>query len=239
VAQRDGALPRAPHGPEESGDRRDRRAGHPLESDAAGRSGRIGARSICPIEARRLAAPGIRRRDRVRSGDAAVALDRVEEAHVCAAHRDLSRANRAARPEDSRCHHGRPGPCARACEAGRRRNRAGQVPRPAPRRAVRREGSPRHERHPDDVRRRAVPQSRAGRGLGRREEIERRRRGAGREAFARCAGAQRHLVRWPDDEPVGARGAPARAPPRRRRSSPFQSAAKPAARSSRQRCGAA
>ena len=35
---------------------------------------------------------------------------------------------------------------------------------------------------------------------------ERRRRGAGRQAESRRAGAQRHLVRRPDDEPVAARG---------------------------------
>ena len=38
---------------------------------------------------------------------------------------------------------------------------AGQVSRPAARHSVRREGSARHRRHPDDLRRRAVPQPRA------------------------------------------------------------------------------
>ena len=46
---------------------------------------------------------------------------------------------------------------------GRRGDRGGQISRAAARHSLRREGSARHGRHRDDLRRRAVPRSRAGR----------------------------------------------------------------------------
>ena len=48
-------------------------------------------------------------------------------------------------------------------QAGRRRDRRRQVSRPAARHPVGRQGPARHRRHPDDLRRRALPQPRASR----------------------------------------------------------------------------
>ena len=185
------------------------------------------ARSVRAIEAGRRAAAVVGRRDRVRAGDAAVALDRVAAAHVRAADEHLSRAHRAARPKiRSVITLTRDHALARAKAADAEIARR-QVSRSAARHSVRREGSARHEGHSHDLRRRAVPQSRADGRLRRRPPAERRRRGARRQALARRARAQRHLVRRPDDEPVAARGRRVgierrvRARRRRRRSSAF------------------
>ena len=203
------------------------------------------ARSVRPVEGRRRAAAVIGRRDRLRAGDATVEMDRVAAAHVRAAYEYLSQSHRAAGSEDPIGHHADQGSRARAREGGRRRDRRRQIPRSAARHPVRRERSARHEGHSDDLRRRAVPQPRALGGLRGRAQAERRRRGAGGQALARRARAQRHLVRRPDDEPVAAGRGRVRIERRARsgdgrgagRASP--SAARPAAASSAPRCAAA
>ena len=71
------AVSRASHRAAKGGDRADRLAGHALESDASGHRGGAVARSVRAVEGRRRAAAVIGRRHRVRTGDAAVAMDRV------------------------------------------------------------------------------------------------------------------------------------------------------------------
>ena len=155
---------------------------------------------------RTRAAPRERRGDRLRAGDAALALDRDEEADVRAAHEDLPRSPRAIRSQAALRHHAHARLGARAGEEGRRGDRRGQVSRSAARHSLGREGPARYRGDPDDVRRRAVSQSRAHGGRRRGEAAQRRRRRARRQAEPRRARAQRHLVRRPDDESVAARG---------------------------------
>ena len=233
------AVPRAAHRTAQGGDRR-----RPT------RRPRSGIRCCPGITSRRRRAIGsCARRPTARrcpSSDDAIAFAPVTQLSRWIESRKLTserltniylEPHRAARREDPIRHHAHEGSRARAREAGRCRDRRGQVSRPAARHPVRREGSARHEGHPDDLRRRAVPQPRAVGGLRGRAPAERRGRGARREALARRARAQRHLVRRPDDEPVAAGGRRvgierrARRGDGRRRSSPSRSAARPAAAS--------
>ena len=69
-------------GPRKVAIARHRRAGHALESDASGHRGAAVARPVRALEGRRRAAAVVRRRHRLRAGDAAVAMDRVAAAHV-------------------------------------------------------------------------------------------------------------------------------------------------------------
>ncbi len=163
-------------------------------------------RSIRAIRGDRRAAAVYRGCDRVCAGDGAVAMDRIAATVVGAADADLSVADRSLRPEDPIGDHGHARTRAGARESRRCRDRRWKISRRPARHSIRREGSPRHQRHRDHLRRRALPQPRAGSGLRGGAQAERCRRRPGREALTRRAGAQRHLVRRPDDEPVAARG---------------------------------
>ena len=199
------AVPRAANGTAQGGHRADRRAGNGLEPGSAGDRGGAVAQSLRPLDSRRRTAAVIRRRHRLRAGDAAFAVDRIAATHVGAVDEHLSRSHRTARREDPLSHHAHPGSRARPRTPGRCRDRVGQVPRPASWHPVRREGPARHQGHPHHLRRRALPQPRAcGRRDG-RAQAGRGGRGADRQALARRAGAQRHLVRRADHEPVADR----------------------------------
>ncbi len=152
MARIDGALPREAYRPPQGRDRRGRRTRHALEPDAAGDRPARFARSIRAIGWRGEAAAVVGRRHRVRAGRRSVALDPGADADVRAADEHLPRAHRAPRFEDPRGHHGHEGSRACAREAGRRRDRGGEVSRPSARHSVRRERPARHEGHPDDVR---------------------------------------------------------------------------------------
>ena len=118
----------------------------------------------------------------------AVALDRVARADLRAADADLPRADRALRPEAQVRHHADARPRARAGQARGRGDRGGQLPRPAPRHPVGRQGPPRHQGHPDDLGRRAVPQPRARR--------RRRGRRAAPRTPARSSWPSSRSARW-------------------------------------------
>ena len=93
----------------------------------------------------------------------------------------------------------------RAGAPRRQGNRRRPLSRPAARHSVGRKGSARHRGHPHDLWCGALsqPHSRAQR--CRRRSSQPGRSCARREAFARCAGAERHLVRRPDAESVDSR----------------------------------
>ena len=126
------------------------------------RQRRPGARSVRPQHATRRAAARQRRGHRVRAGDPALALDRAEGSSRSERLTNIYlQPHRAVRSEAALRHHAHAGRRAGAGEEGRRGNRGGQVSRAAARHSVRREGSARHGRHRDDLRRRAVPEPRA------------------------------------------------------------------------------
>ena len=96
--------------------------------------------------------------------------------------------------------------CARAGKTGRHGNRRGKVSRTAARHSVGVEGSARHGGHRHDLWRRTIPQSRSEVDATVVTAAARAGRGAHRQAEARRARAERHLVRRTDDESVAARG---------------------------------
>ena len=136
---------------------------HALESDAAGNTG---ASRRATDSSARTAEPGPlpASDDEIAFAPVtrAVAVDRIAAAHVGASDEHLSRPHRAVRRSAARRHHADARSRDRARQAGRRGDRRGQVPRAAARHSVRREGPARHEGHSDHLRRRAVPQPRAG-----------------------------------------------------------------------------
>ena len=117
-------------------------------------------------------------------------------------HQHLPEPHRAVRLEAAIRHHAHEDARARPGEAGRRRDRRRTLPRAAPRHPLRRQGSAGHGGHRHDLRRRAIQGSRARRGLRGRQAPDRRRRRPHRQVEPGSAGAQRHLVRRPDDESV-------------------------------------
>ncbi len=159
------SLPRAAHGTAQGAARRRRRAGNAMEPGAARTSS--GPARDAFVRSTDAGAP-------LPASDADIAFAPVTQlsrwieqtqAHLRAAHEHLPRAHRAARSEDPLRHHAHEGLRARAGEEGRRGNCRGQVSRAAARHSVRRQGPARHGGHRDDVRRGAIQESRAGRGL--------------------------------------------------------------------------
>ena len=113
----------------------------------------------------------------------------------------LARLEEDGPPPQLRRHADR-GAGARAGGGGRSRDQGRPIPRAAARHSVGREGSLRHQGHPDDLGRGTV--SEAGHRLRRhdRRAAARCRRGPGREAVDGRARAGRSLVRRPDPQPV-------------------------------------
>ena len=189
--------------------------------------------------------PVVRRRDRVPAGPSARRAPRGEADHVRAADRDLPRAAEAAQPHAPVRRHGHGRVGARRGGPRRRGDQGRQVPRSAPRPAVRHQGHLRDQGRPHDV----------GRRRFREPDHRRRRRGRrpAEQAPARCSsqssrpgcsrrttsgsgGARTTRGTWCRD-----RADRRRARPRRPSRAAWRSRSAPRrrARSSRRRCAAA
>ena len=118
-----GAVPRASHRAAESSNRRHRRAGHALESDAPGADVVVVAGSFRAVESRRHAPAVIGRRHRVCTRLAAIEMDRVATAHFRATYEYLSQSHRAIGSKDPIDHHADQRSRARPREGGRCRDR--------------------------------------------------------------------------------------------------------------------
>ena len=196
----------AAHGPEEGRAGAVARSRLAVESRPAGTHRGPGARPVRARRRRSRAAPETRRRHRLRARHRALAVGRVEGAHVRAPDADLPRPPAPLRPADQVRHHAHPRARARTGPPGRRGNCGGKISRSASRHPVGRQGPPRHEGHPHDLGGGAVSKPRPGHGRDRCETPPRCRRRPRREAEPRRVRAQRRLVRGRDEEPLGARG---------------------------------
>ena len=142
-------------------------------------------------------------RDRVPSGTPALRVDQGDEDHVGAADEDLSRSHQAPRSDAAlrRDDHARAG--ARRSGARRRGDRGRQVPGPAARHSVRREGSLLDEGRAHDVGIEGLREPHHRRGRRSRRAAAQRGRGADRQARDRALRAGRSVVSRPHEQSVG------------------------------------
>src|SRR5215469_80955 len=147
-----------------------------------------------------------RRRPRVCAGDEAFALGRAAETEFRTANGNLFAAHRAIRSKAALRDYVDPriGSC--AGPQGRRGNGRRKIPRSVARDTVGRQGFAGYGRNSHHVWRGTVPRSPAEGRCRRGEAFERRGSGAHREAEFGRTGAERHLVRRANNEPVAARG---------------------------------